>query len=281
MELNLQRFAEGEGTDGAGTGAGDVTGQGYAADSQQEASQPAQQPTFEDLIQGQYRAEYENAVGQRIQSAIQNRFKNQQDYRQQAEAARPIMAALGHRFGLDPNDVAGITAKLNEDAYAEEANARGVPVDVIRNEHQLRDRVAQQERQLQEARQEQQYRQHFAALQQQAQEFAREFPGFDLMREVQANPDFARWTSPEVGMSVRQAYYASHGPQIQAQGMQYAAQQAGKNIAASVAAGASRPMENGMGRPGAVPMVNDPSSMTPQQRAEIRARLNRGELVTL
>lgn len=279
VTLDLQRFAEGMDA-GAGEQSGGVD-TGAAANGQAaapEAATPQQQvPSFDDLIQGQYRQQYEQAVGRRIQSAIQDRFRNQQNYRQQVEAAQPIMAALGHRYGLDPTDMTGIAAKLNEDAYAEEASERGVPVDVVRNEHQLKDRVAAQERQLREVQQEQQFRQHFAGLQQQASEFAREFPGFDLMGEINNNPDFARLISPQFGLNVRQAYYAVHGPQMQAQGMQYAAQQAGRNIAASVAAGASRPQENGMGaQHAAVPLTFDPNNMTPQQRAEYRDRLHRG-----
>lgn len=287
VELDLQRFADGMDA-GAGAQSGGVdtgaaaNGQAAAPEAATQQQAQVQQPTFQELVQGQYRNEYEQAVGQRIQSAIQDRFKNQQNYRQQVEAAQPIMAALGHKFGLDPTDMAGITAKLNEDAYAEEASQRGVPVDVVRNEHQLKDRVAAQERQLQEVQQEQQFRQHYANLQQQAAEFAQEFPGFDLMGEIRSNPDFARLTSPQFGLNVRQAYYAVHGPQMQAQGMQYAAQQAGRNIAASVAAGASRPQENGMGaQHTSAQLTFDPLNMTPQQRAEYRDRLHRGQSIPI
>lgn len=285
MELDLQRFAEGmdggagEAGGGADTGAAQETAAGMQAAAGATAQQA--QPTFDDLIAGQYRQEYEQHVGQRIQSAIQDRFKNQQNYRQQAEAARPIMAALGQKFGLNPDDVAGITAKLNEDAYAEEANKRGVPVDVVRNEHQLRDRVAQVEAREAALQQDMMFRQHYGELQKQAAEFAREFPGFDLMAEIQSNPNFAKWTSPQFGMSVREAYYASHGPQMQAQGMQYAARQAASNIAASVAAGASRPQENGMGRQNPAPMVFDPSNMSREQRQAIRQQLAMGKTVPI
>ncbi len=287
LKLDLQRFAEGMDA-GAGAQSGGVdTGvsanaQAASPEAAAQQQEQAQQPTFQELVQGQYRSEYEQAVGQRIQSAIQDRFKNQQNYRQQAEAARPIMAALGQKFGLNPDDVAGITAKLNEDAYAEEANKRGVPVDVVRNEHQLRDRVAQVEAREAALQQDMMFRQHYGELQKQAAEFAREFPGFDLMAEIQSNPNFAKWTSPQFGMSVREAYYASHGPQMQAQGMQYAARQAASNIAASVAAGASRPQENGMGaQHTAAPLSFDPLNMTPQQRKEYRDRLHRGQSIPI
>lgn len=281
LELNLQMFSEMPAAD-TGSGAGDVTGQAApeAAAAQPEQQQQSQ-PTFNDLIQGQYRQEYENAVGQRIQSAIQQRFRNQQDLRQQLAAAQPIVAAAAQKFGLRPDDVAGITAKLNEDAYAEEANRRGVPVDVVRHEHQQQAIIDQLQAKQQQAEEAQALRNHLAGLGQQAQEFAKELPGFDLVRELQTNPDFARYTSPQFGMSVKAAYYACHGPQMQQQGMQYAANQARQSIAQSVAAGAARPAENGMGRAGAANMRVDVRNMTQEQRNAIRQQLRNGLSVAL
>lgn len=286
IKLDLQRFAEGQ--DGAGSfGGGDVTGAGSQAaavqpigNQEQGMQQAGGAPSFDQLVQGQYRQEYETAVGQRIQQAIQARFRNQQDNAKELRAVQPIMQALGQRYGLDAQDVAGIAAKLNEDSYADEANRRGVTVDQVRNEHQvqsLREQLAARDREDQER---QQFQQHFDGLRQQAEAFRQKVPGFDLMQEINTNPDFVRFTSPQVGMSVEQAFWACHGQDMQQQGMRYAAGQAAASIARSVAAGASRPPENGMNRGGPVGIAPNIAAMTPQQRADIRARIARGERVT-
>jgi len=299
VKLDLQRFAEGMDM-GAAAGTADTGGMaepnaqtgdgGRMISAPTDGAQPntggqpdagAQQPTFQDLVQGQYRQEYEQAVGQRIRTAIQDRFKNQQDYRQQADAMRPIMASLGQKFGLNPNDVQGIAAKLNEDAYAEEANQRGVPVDVVRNEHQLKNQVQQLQAREAAARQQMVYRAHFEGLQKQAQELAQEFPGFDLMQELTNNPKFAQWTAPGSNMSLREAFFASHGEELQKNGMKYAAAQAGRSIAASVAAGASRPQENGMGTTGSANIAIDPRHMSREQRQAIRDQLSMGKYVPI
>lgn len=290
-KLDLQRFAEGMETAGAAGGmdAGAATA-GSAENQPIQAgmtAQPAEnantqaQPSFQDMIQGKYRQEYEQAVGQRIQTAIQDRFKNQANYRAQLEATQPIMAALGQKFGLNPGDVQGIAAKLNEDAYAEEANTRGVPVDVVRNEHQLKNQVAQLQARERAQQAQRIYQMHFADLQRQEKELQQEFPGFNLMNEMNANPKFARWMAPGSGMSVREAFFASHGQELQRNSMQYAAQQAGKSIAASVAAGASRPPENGMGTAGAANIAIDPRNMSREQRQAIRDQLNQGKYVPI
>ena len=297
-KLDLQRFADGMDM-GAAAGTADAGGMaepnaptgdgGRMISAPADGAQPdtgAQQnaggqPSFQDMIQGQYRQEYEQAVGQRIRTAIQDRFKNQANYQAQVEATQPIMAARGQRCGLNPNDVQGIAAKLNEDAYAEEANQRGVPVDVVRNEHQLKNQVQQLQAREAAARQQMVYRAHFEGLQKQAQELAQEFPGFDLMQELTNNPKFAQWTAPGSNMSLREAFFASHGEELQKNGMKYAAAQAGRSIAASVAAGASRPQENGMGTTGSANIAIDPRHMSREQRQAIRDQLSMGRYVPI
>ncbi len=62
--------------------------------------------------------------------------------------------------------------------------------------------------------------------------------------------------------------------------MQYAAQQAGQKIAASVRAGASRPMENGMSRQQTpVNMGVDIANMDKATREQYKKRIKNGELI--
>ena len=121
-------------------------------------------------------------------------------------------------------------------------------------------------------------RQHFARLTEQAEELKRTFPDFDLMREMQ-NPAFLRMTAPGTGMSVKDAFYAVHGEDIQRESMQYAAVQAGRRIAASVQAGASRPVENGIRGSAPVSIGFDIRGMNKKQREEYRRRIHNGEII--
>ena len=102
------------------------------------------------------------------------------------------------------------------------------------------------------------------------------FPDFDLTQEMM-NPAFARMTSPEIGVSVKDAFYAIHGEEIRQQTMQAAAQQAGQRLAASVQAGAGRPVETGIRGGMPMQMSVDIAHMDRKTREEIRRRVHQGE----
>lgn len=121
-------------------------------------------------------------------------------------------------------------------------------------------------------------RQHFARLVRQGEELRRSFPDFDLMEEMQ-NPAFVRLTAPGTGISVKDAFYAIHGEEIQRESMQYAARKAGDRIAASVQAGASRPLENGMQSLQPADMGVDIRNMDRQAREAYRRRIRNGETI--
>ena len=249
-QLNLQRFGEGAEAEPMDTANGDASG-----------SEPMDTPdsgrtAFRQLIAGQYRQDYEKAVGQRIQAAIQQRFKNQQDYRKQLDAVQPILQTLGGRYGLHAEDIAGISERLRQESAdapaAEQVDPPAPPRDFLQE--------------------------HVRSVNTQAEALKKEFPGFDLAAEM-ANPAFVRMTSPGVGMSVKDAFFAVHGQEIQRDSMQFAARQAGERIAASVMAGGSRPRENGLDPAGSAELGVNVQSMDKKTRAEYRRRIRNGEKI--
>ena len=191
-----------------------------------------------------------------------------------------VMAAV---FGHDhmnefAGDVDGIYKKMTDDLslYQEEADKRGMSPEAVRTMHRLEEEARQAKAQAQIATEEAQLRNHFQSLSNQAEQLKQTFPSFDLMQEM-ANPQFVRMTSPQVGLSVKDAFYAIHGEEIQRQTMQYTAQQAGQRIAASVQAGASRPAENGQRRQGPVNVAVDIAHMDKKTRAQYMKRIRAGE----
>ena len=70
------------------------------------------------------------------------------------------------------------------------------------------------------------------------------FPNFDLRTEL-SNPAFARMTSPNVGISVEDAYYAVHRNEIQTAAMQVTAQKTAEKISNAIQSGSRRPDESG------------------------------------
>lgn len=130
----------------------------------------------------------------------------------------------------------------------------------------------------QQTREDEALRRHFERLTREAEELKRVFPDFDLTRELR-DPAFLRLTAPGTGVSVKDAFYALHGEDIQRESMRYAAQQAGRRIAASVRAGASRPVENGIQGPSPLVIGIDIRGLNKKQREEYRRRIHGGETI--
>ncbi len=83
---------------------------------------------------------------------------------------------------------------------------------------------------------------HWQSLQQQSGAMAERYAGFDLQNELE-NPLFFKLTSPQVGVSVEDAYLTVHHREL----AEAVAQGARRELANSLQAGSFRPRENGMG----------------------------------
>ena len=131
------------------------------------------------------------------------------------------------------------------------------------------------------ALQDQMLREHFGKLSQQAEVMRQSYPNFDLQKELE-NKDFLRLTSPDVGLSVEDAFFAVHhkelAPQMMAYGMQRAKQQMGQTLQAQ----RNRPAEGAMrsqGQPAATVRI-DPRNMTRREREEIKRQVRLGKRVS-
>ena len=111
------------------------------------------------------------------------------------------------------------------------------------------------------------FMEHIHSLAAQAQALRQTLPGFDLRREL-GDPMFAKLTSPQVGLSVEDAYYALHRSELQAQ----AARIAVGGIARSIQAGGVRPRENSGRRTGSVQTM-DYSKASPRQREDLKTAI--------
>lgn len=113
---------------------------------------------------------------------------------------------------------------------------------------------------------------HFQGLQQQGEELKVVFPGFDLNRELH-NPMFSRLTSPAVGLSVEDAFFALHHRQLLAAAMEAAAAEAVAKTTGTIASGARRPRENGLSGQAAAVSHFDYRNATKEQREELKRRI--------
>lgn len=258
-------------------------------------SQPEKRP-FDEIEQL-----YHDEIGQKIQTAIQGRFKNQTDNAEELNSTKAelekqskLLAALAEsQYGLKPGadgkiDIAAIEGKVNQSRAEEYALENGVSEEFASERLEMEARIEEQDRQLRELQAAEEQRQkdeadhaRFLQHQEQAQAFREKMPGFDLIKEMEASPVFTRLINNGIG--VESAYYAVHHKELMAVGQQAAAIQAQRALAASIQAGQSMPSEGGLGRtPAANPgSVVDPHAFTKENRREIRRRVARGEKVYL
>ena len=102
---------------------------------------------------------------------------------------------------------------------------------------------------------------HFESLERQAETLKESFPEFDLRTEL-GDPVFLRLTSPEIGLSVEDAYHALHHREIAEAGAKAAAEMIGN----SVKAGKSMPQENGTVQRGTPQGFRALAELSPEER---------------
>ena len=120
----------------------------------------------------------------------------------------------------------------DESFYEQKALEMGISVETAKKMDQMERDAERQQRTLEQ----QKFQNHIMKLEQQGEEMKKVFPKFDLRTEMQ-NPVFARMTSPNVGISVQDAYYAVHRDEIQRASMQVTAQKTAQKISQSIQAG--------------------------------------------
>ena len=219
-----------------------------------------------------------------MQSVVQSRLKNAKAAEENLAKLTPALELLARRHGLDAAnmDYEAIAKAINDDDsyYEDLALEKGVTLETAKRiDQQERDHARQQREEARNLEQ-QKLHNHFMKLEQQGEALKQVFPNFDLRKELQ-NPVFARMTSPNVGVSVEDAYHAVHRREIMQAGMQVTAQQTAQKISNAIQAGSRRPDENGTSGQSASVTTFDYSKASKEQREalkrEIYAAKARGE----
>ena len=254
---------------------------GQAPKQQPEQSAEPAEKTIQERWEEAKKGEFAELYGQDVQNAVRDRFKNQQDTSAQLNALEPMLKVLRERAGVESNDDLIRHVMDDDSLYEEEADAAGMTVSAYRTFKQLEQQNAEMRAREEQSLQDQMFREHFGKLVQQAEAMKQQFPNFDLQEELK-NQKFFQLTSPDVGVSVEDAYFAVHhkelGPQMMAYGMERAKQQMGQTLQAQ----RNRPAEGamkGQGQPAAALRV-DPRNMTRAERNEIKRQVRMGKRVS-
>ena len=211
-----------------------------------------------------------------MQSIVKSRLGPAKDAEATLSKLTPVLEVLARKHGLDVNNIdhdALVKAVTDDDSYYEDkALEMGVPVETAKRIDQQERDDARQKREEEKTLQQQKFQQHIARLEQQGQALKKVFPSFDLRKELQ-NPAFARMTSPNVGISVEDAYYAVHRKEIQEASMQVTAQKTAQKISNAIQAGSRRPTENGTSGQAASVTTFDYRNASKEQRDALKKRI--------
>ena len=221
-----------------------------------------------------------------MQAVVQSRLKSSKGAEEALAKVTPALELLARKYKLDPNnmDYDALTKAINDDDsyYEEKALQMGTSVETAKKIDQQERDTARQQKAAELSLQEQKIRNHFISLENQATEFQKIIPGFNLQTELK-NPAFLRMTSPNVGISVRDAYYAVHHDEMMQAGMQATAKATAQNISNNIQARQRRPDENGISGQAPSATTFDYRNASRDQREafkkDLRARMARGEKV--
>ena len=264
-----------------------AAGQDQAQGQNPEQAAAAKNPTEDNKTDPPTRKSFKEIMedpeyNREMQAVVQSRLRSAKDAEEKLAKLAPALELLARANNLDPEniDYDALAKAINDDEsfYEQKALEMGVSVETAKKIDQQERSTARQERENARTLEQQKFQQHIIKLEQQGEELKKVFPNFDLRAELQ-NPAFARMTSPNVGISVEDAYYAVHRNEIQRAAMQVTAQTVAKKISNDIQAGSRRPNENGTS--GQAPSVTtfDYRSMSPEQRRALKDRIYSGEKI--
>lgn len=245
-----------------------------ASSTEEKTDAPARMSWDEIMADPEY--------NKQMQSVVQSRLRSAKGAEETLGKLAPALELLARKHGMDPEkpDYDALVQAIRDDDsfYEDKALEMGVSVETAKQIEQKAQDNARQQRQEAVTLEQQKIQNHIMSLEQQGEELKKVFPNFDLRTELQ-NPAFARMTSPNMGLSVEDAYYAVHRKEIMATGMQVTAQKTAQMISNSIQAGTRRPAE--AGTTGQAPSVTtfDYRNASQQQREELKRRIRSGEKI--
>lgn len=247
-------------------------------EQQTNAQAAAADPTEENQTVPNSRMTWEEIMAdpeynKQMQAVVQSRLRSAKTAEETLSKLTPALELLARKHNIDPAnmDYDALSKAISDDNayYEDKALEMGVSLETAKQIDQQERETARQQREEQRTLEQQRFQQHIMKLEQQGEEMKKVFPNFDLRTELQ-NPAFARMTSPNVGISVEDAYYAVHRNEIQTAAMQVTAQKTAQKISNAIRSGSHRPQENGTS--GQAPSVTtfDYRAASKEQRSALK-----------
>lgn len=220
---------------------------------------------------------YEQIFGERVSQAVQNRFKNQQDWQNIVAGYENAVAPLIQHYGLELGDIDGLSQAISEDddLYARAADEEGITPERYRENLRLQLEAQRGRSMMEEYQAEQRQRAMFDQWDAEARTLQETFPKFDLESEITTNQRFADLL--DNGVSVSDAFMATHIDDILSGSTEYTRQSTRESVAKNLTRNARRPVENGMSHGPTAVRRSDPSKLSNNDLDEILKRVEEGQ----
>lgn len=250
----------------------------YGRQAQQAAVPITQNAETQELTDEQQweeqKKKFSSFYGRDVQAAVQDRFKNQADSNAQLKSLEPMLQALYQKYGVQDTDALKAKVLDDDSLYEDLAIEMGTTVEVAKQYSKMQKQIEAAEEEKRANQQQQFIQQHLMKLAQQGEDLKKTFPDFDIQREL-ANPTFRRMTSPEVGISVADAYYAVHRQELEPRAMAYGIQTAQQQMSQKIQSQGRRPVEGAMKQTAAVEVRTDPRKFGKADFEEVKRRAER------
>lgn len=255
-----------------------TTAEDPAAEDSQKADEPDLEAEFDALIKKD--GKFAEVFQKRFKTALDGRMKASKQQNETFEKQQKVMQKLAQVYGVNADDIDGIESAINADdslfsAAAEKANMS------VEQFKELAD-VKAKNAMLEKANEYFVNQQHIQEINQrwaaESEQLRGKYPNFDFRHEIENNDLFGQLLRN--GLSVENAFIASHIEDILPETMRVATKDAEIALSKSLAANRARPDENASSRNAAATAKRDVASLTDEELDEID-RLSRQRRITL
>ncbi len=245
---------------------------------------------FSELVNGKYKGSYEKVLKQHLDQRLKGaNAKNEEHDKLKAEydKFKPVIERLKSRYGTD--DAAALDIALEEDnlyirdqAMNTGESEEEILANIRKNRQQkateeaANEKRATEQAELQQLRQEKAMRELFDGWYTEAENLRATYPELNIQEELK-DRDFLNKLVK--GYTLEDAYVAKHHKEILAGAMSKTAEDVKKKTLESVAAGATRPAENGTSAQAPSETTIDVNSLTTKDILKIMKDVENGRVI--
>ena len=213
--------------------------------------------------------DYKAEIDKLVSSVVRNRLAKSQATENAMAQLTPALTLLRAQYGIAEGDNEGLVKAVTESARSAQAKAKatelGVDMSTAERLVDAENKAAQAENNSRAMAEQQRISKHLQKLMAQGEELKGRFPQLNIEDEFN-NEQFVKLTSPNIGMSFEDAYYAVHHAEIEQAQQRARESKAVEQVTQSIRAGQARPKENGSAAAAGIakPLY---SQMSKEQRA--------------